>query len=1096
MLSPSVLVWTSSSTKHAESQVAGYINATRDFASVHDTISVVEFDTAEIIQKLDDAFNRLVTMTMPDPTLHILAIVPIYEAGCVRQIEKLYDACAALEHNISLHIICLCGGIRHIFEGRGNKSDFNTLRFAAVSRLKELSKEAVFSLSYSLVDDYAANGAPIGFTLNSLSRYIALFQMALMQNHYSILSPALLSAHQGENLTLGLSTLSFDRQAMINRMLGLSFLGALDDVGINDRAVDIKNAIDGAESVLDGIENRYPDLYDDTIRKLCGEYGEDEASVMSQASEIIDKNIEKLQTDILNLLQNTSYSLPEKEVMLAMILGRDNHHLRGIQYQYGNTLLDDGCNEPINLYVEAFNRWSKETRVLPVRGDFDLLKKYRWNSVTKVFEESPENLEALNPLPEIKRLKREILKDTSFIREKKDELTALQKTVALREDAEELRRSWHRPEGDFKTIEYEEKSLDEKYIPTPGLVVKDTVDLRKYFSPVRNQSNLGSCTSFAVTAMYESMMNRIGIDGDNIMSPAYLFYHSNILTGRPLGGSNYREQLEILAEQGICFEHLYLYDADSSFDTPSETAVEEAKKHRVITAKQLPLIKEINKVATLRRNHQLITSALSEGYPVGISLRVYDNLGNTGAFVSHPDDTPEAKEDGWHAMVIVGYSEKNNFYIVRNSWGKAFGENGYCYISSAYIDDPKYLDFACIITKISDSSEGALGDIPDSLADFAATETEIRIAAIRNAITKVRIELDTKKNLYAEYYKYYQKLLLQLTMPATQTKILQAAEAAHQALQAVVADGAGDAVPEDNSQANGHTIRYAIGSLFALAVCFGVVAGLTVGVLFPILAIVCGGLGFLMLGISKWQSGKSATIPGNKLNETMANNALQKSAQLELQMKYRVAGMWISRFHKLSIEIGRVYDRLSSYNDTLRAWQRNYFEKVNHPSAAEGQMFRTLESVALPDRLFQANRENIVRRIDLLKVFESYQANVEDLNNTLENLRNAVRNSIDSIIGEFSIANYLMGDRYPYLDSVDLQKELASLVAVGQPSYRNRVMNAMPPVRMVLANVESNRMSPWESTVIASFPPHPIPLPLIDKSMLLLLTLLPQTDEH
>lgn len=1098
MLSSSVLIWTSSSTKHAESQVAGIINATRDFASVHDSISVVGYDSSEIVQKLDDAFNRLVTMTMPDPTLHILAVVPIYEPGCVRQIEDLYNACAALEHNISLHILCLCGGIRHIFEGNVNKPDVGRLRAEAVACLRELCKTSPLSLSYSLIDDYAANGAPIGFTLNSLSRYIALFQIVLMQNYYSILSPSLLAAHKCENLSLGLSTLSFDRQAMISRLLGLSFLAALEEVGINDKEVDIKKAVDGAESVLAEIESRYPALYDDILHLLYKDYGDDEGSLMAKASEVIDRNIEELKTDILNLLKNPTFSLPEKEVILAIILGRDNHYLRGMQYQSGSNLLDDACNQPINLYVDAFNIWGKETKILPVRGDFEVLKKYRWNNVTKVFEDSPENKEALNPLPEIKRLKREILKDTSFIREKKDELTALQKTLALREDAEEIRRRWHRPEGEFKNVEYKEKSLDEKYLPAPGVVVKNTVDLRKYFTPVRNQSNLGSCTSFAVTAMYEAMMNRNGIEGENIMSPAYLFYHSNVLTGRPSGGSNYREQLEILAEKGICFENLYLYDADSSFATPSEAAVEEAKKHRVITAKQIPLVNELNKVDTLRRNHQLIASALSEGYPVGISLRVYDNLGNTGAFVAHPDDTPEAKEDGWHAMVIVGYSEENNFYIVRNSWGKGFGEDGYCYISSAYIDDPKYLDFACIITEITDSAEGVLGDIPDSLADFAATETEIRIAAIRNAIAKVRIGLDNKKSLYSEYYKYYQKLLLQLTMPNTQTKILSLAEEAYQQLHAVANDNGEVALENsiiDRKEENGRFLKYAIGALFTLAVGCGIAACFTVGFVLPLIAAIGGGLGLVSLGCYKWQSGKKDGDSRNKTDVAMVDSTIHRDALLELRMKYHIAGMWIGRFHKLSIEIGKVYDRLSSYNDTLRAWQRNYFDKVSRPLATEGQMFRTLNSVALPDQLFEANKEEIIRKIDLLKVFESYQANVDDLNNSLENLRSEVRSSIDSIIGDFSIANYLLGDRYPYLDSVDIQKELSALVAVGQPSYRNRVMNATPPVRMVMANVQPNRSVMWESNIISGFPPHPIQLPLIDQSMMLLLTLHPLAEE-
>ena len=135
-------------------------------------------------------------------------------------------------------------------------------------------------------------------------------------------------------------------------------------------------------------------------------------------------------------------------------------------------------------------------------------------------------------------------------------------------------------------------------------------------------------------------------------------------------------------------------------------------------------------------------------------------------------------------------------------------------------------------------------------------------------------------------------------------------------------------------------------------------------------------------------------------------------------------------------------------------------------------------------------------RIDLLKVFEGYQATKEDLSVTLDALRDSVMNAIDSMIGDFSLANYLLGERYPYLQPVDLQSELADLIAVGQPSYRNPMMNATPPVRIVMVNLDHVNEAFWESSVLSCFPLNPIQLPLIDPSMLLVLTIHPQTDKY
>ena len=38
-------------------------------------------------------------------------------------------------------------------------------------------------------------------------------------------------------------------------------------------------------------------------------------------------------------------------------------------------------------------------------------------------------------------------------------------------------------------------------------------------------------------------------------------------------------------------------------------------------------------------------------------------------------------------MVIVGYDDETRFYRVRNSWGRSFGDKGYCYIPYSYFED-------------------------------------------------------------------------------------------------------------------------------------------------------------------------------------------------------------------------------------------------------------------------------------------------------------------------------------------------------------------------------------------------------------------------
>ena len=59
-------------------------------------------------------------------------------------------------------------------------------------------------------------------------------------------------------------------------------------------------------------------------------------------------------------------------------------------------------------------------------------------------------------------------------------------------------------------------------------------------------------------------------------------------------------------------------------------------------------------------------------------LLVVFNIFDTGTQMwirKNPEDTRIAA----HAMAIVGYNDDQKHFIVRNSWGSKWGDNGHCY---------------------------------------------------------------------------------------------------------------------------------------------------------------------------------------------------------------------------------------------------------------------------------------------------------------------------------------------------------------------------------------------------------------------------------
>ena len=55
-------------------------------------------------------------------------------------------------------------------------------------------------------------------------------------------------------------------------------------------------------------------------------------------------------------------------------------------------------------------------------------------------------------------------------------------------------------------------------------------------------------------------------------------------------------------------------------------------------------------------------------------------VGRDGVF--NAAEAPSGRH-GRHAMLIVGYT--GNFFIVKNSWGADWGDQGYCYIPKSVL---------------------------------------------------------------------------------------------------------------------------------------------------------------------------------------------------------------------------------------------------------------------------------------------------------------------------------------------------------------------------------------------------------------------------
>lgn len=91
----------------------------------------------------------------------------------------------------------------------------------------------------------------------------------------------------------------------------------------------------------------------------------------------------------------------------------------------------------------------------------------------------------------------------------------------------------------------------------------------------------------------------------------------------------------------------------------------------------------------IETDQDLWKQTLAAGYPIAFALNTFRNFDdasrNKGRVPMPKADAKTRNTHGWHAMLCVGYSDIDRDFIVRNSWGREWGDKGDCYIPYDYV---------------------------------------------------------------------------------------------------------------------------------------------------------------------------------------------------------------------------------------------------------------------------------------------------------------------------------------------------------------------------------------------------------------------------
>lgn len=205
------------------------------------------------------------------------------------------------------------------------------------------------------------------------------------------------------------------------------------------------------------------------------------------------------------------------------------------------------------------------------------------------------------------------------------------------------------------------------------------VDLRSQMPPIYDQGQLGSCTANGIGAAigYEHMKQF----GQDLMSSRLFIYYNERVIEHSIksdAGAQIRDGLKVVNKYGVCPESEWEYDISKFKSKPPPKCYLDALKDRVVKYEQV------------KQNLNQMKICLSYEVPIIGGFAVYESFESKE--VSETGEVPLPNYDeaqlGGHCVLIVGYDDHNNHFIVRNSWGTSWGDKGYCYMPYEYWTNP------------------------------------------------------------------------------------------------------------------------------------------------------------------------------------------------------------------------------------------------------------------------------------------------------------------------------------------------------------------------------------------------------------------------
>ncbi|MBE6210394.1 MAG: hypothetical protein E7130_02010 [Rikenellaceae bacterium] len=606
--------------------------------------------------------------------LYVCIHLPFYKKSTFDKLSTLYQAMRAAQTPDKISFIGYCKDLAPIIE----PSILDTDILASKSILKEykqFKEKSNIPLEHRLIlfQNAFQNGMPLDLDYRALVDVVSQLS-TIYVDYYDQLYPPTMEA--SDLTSFGLASISLDKYKFVEYLIQRTILNEMEKASIMSDDVSVNDVFDKVRVLLKG-KNHIVSDYLGTMDARARE----EWSIVN-AEKFIDAEIDSIRNQCKEIFK-INRSMPMRTALLSALLQT--------KCDLFNQMVFDPNSPDINdLYIEAIDYFINNDK-----------SHMFWQD-----EETPLD----NPIKKIKSLSLQILNSESQIKDLKKKLSLYEEELNKSQIVDTVTPlngdGFFRISDDcqYKLLPNQnEEPLNELYQPHD--IKTTSLDLRANFGPIKNQGPQGSCLSFALTSIFEYAMRSVNHREEYDLSERFLYYNARRIDPTVTDltqdtGLTFRNAIDALAKYGITTEALCKYNPEIYDEAPSDAAYEDAKKRLLRKALGVPLAVDA------------IKSALEDGYPVAASFTICQSFANINhGFIPMPEESEigtDQDNDSHHAMVIVGFEDKLQCFLVRNSWGTAWGEQGYCYIPYSYIENPKLLTFACILSEIESVATSAI----------------------------------------------------------------------------------------------------------------------------------------------------------------------------------------------------------------------------------------------------------------------------------------------------------------------------------------------------------------------------------------------------